>query len=136
MLVVYRVARMTKGLRVASFFSGIGGFDLGLERAGMNVIFQCEINEFCKKVLKKHWPNVHLESDILQLKAKDIPEAELWAGGFPCQDVSLANQGKRKGLEGFRSGLFYKYAELIAEKFPRWILVENVPGLLNCSISN
>ena len=122
---------MTRGLRVASFFSGIGGFDLGLERAGMNVVFQCEINEFCKKVLKKHWPNVQLESDILQLKAKDIPEAELWAGGFPCQDVSLANQGKRKGLEGFRSGLFYKYAELIAEKFPRWILIENVPGLLN-----
>lgn len=123
--------KMNKGLRVASFFSGIGGFDLGLERAGMNVVFQCEINEFCKKVLKKHWPNVPLESDILELNANDIPEAELWAGGFPCQDVSLANQGKRKGLEGFRSGLFYKYAELISERLPRWIIVENVPGLLN-----
>jgi DNA (cytosine-5)-methyltransferase 1 len=122
---------MTSPLRVASFFSGIGGFDLGLERAGMNVVFQCEINEFCKKVLKKHWPLVPLASDILSLEADDIPEAELWAGGFPCQDVSLANQGKRKGLEGFRSGLFYKYAELIAERIPRWILVENVPGLLN-----
>jgi DNA (cytosine-5)-methyltransferase 1 len=122
---------MDSGLRVASFFSGIGGFDLGLERAGMQVVFQCEINEFCKKVLKKHWPDVPLESDILKLNANDIPEAELWAGGFPCQDVSLANQGKRKGLEGFRSGLFYKYAELIAERLPRWILVENVPGLLN-----
>jgi DNA (cytosine-5)-methyltransferase 1 len=122
---------MTSGLRVASFFSGIGGFDLGLERAGMKVVFQCEINEFCKKVLKKHWPLVPLQSDILELEASDIPEAELWAGGFPCQDVSLANQGKRKGLEGFRSGLFYKYAELIAERLPRWILIENVPGLLN-----
>ena len=79
---------MTRNLRVASFFSGIGGFDLGLERAGMNVVFQCEINEFCKKVLKKHWPHVRLESDILQLKADDILEAELWAGGFPCQLVS------------------------------------------------
>jgi DNA (cytosine-5)-methyltransferase 1 len=122
---------MDKGLRVASFFSGIGGFDLGLERAGMNVVFQCEINEFCKKVLKKHWPQVPLVSDILSLEADDIPDAELWAGGFPCQDVSLANQGKRKGLEGIRSGLFYKYAELIAKRLPRWILVENVPGLLN-----
>jgi DNA (cytosine-5)-methyltransferase 1 len=122
---------MSKGLRVASFFSGIGGFDLGLERAGMNVVFQCEINEFCKKVLKKHWPDIPLKSDILELEADDIPETELWAGGFPCQDVSLANQGKRKGLEGFRSGLFYKYAELISERLPRWILVENVPGLLN-----
>ncbi|MDR1180080.1 MAG: DNA (cytosine-5-)-methyltransferase [Spirochaetales bacterium] len=122
---------MNNSLRVASFFSGIGGFDLGLERAGMKVVFQCEINEFCKKVLKKHWPQVPLKSDILELKSGDIPEAELWVGGFPCQDVSLANQGKRKGLEGFRSGLFYKYAELIAERKPRWILVENVPGLLN-----
>ncbi|MCL2228116.1 MAG: DNA (cytosine-5-)-methyltransferase [Oscillospiraceae bacterium] len=122
---------MIKKLRVASFFSGIGGFDLGLERAGMCVVFQCEINEFCKKVLRKHWPNVQLESDILQVNADNIPEAELWAGGFPCQDVSLANQGKRKGLEGFRSGLFYKYAELVAKRVPRWILIENVPGLLN-----
>jgi DNA (cytosine-5)-methyltransferase 1 len=122
---------MDKSLRVASFFSGIGGFDLGLERAGMKVVFQCEINEFCKKVLKKHWPKVQLENDILSLEANKIPEAELWAGGFPCQDVSLANQGKRRGLEGFRSGLFYKFAELVVERRPRWIIVENVPGLLN-----
>jgi DNA (cytosine-5)-methyltransferase 1 len=102
---------MTNALRVASFFSGIGGFDLGLERAGMNVVFQCEINEFCKKVLKKHWPLVPLQSDILSLGADEIPEAELWAGGFPYQDVSLANQGKRKGLEGsghwMNSGIAY-----------------------------
>jgi DNA (cytosine-5)-methyltransferase 1 len=122
---------MNSGIQVASFFSGIGGFDLGLERAGMKVVFQCEINEFCKKVLRKHWPHVPLRSDILELEADDIPEAGLWVGGFPCQDVSLANQGKRKGLEGFRSGLFYKYAELISKRKPRWILVENVPGLLN-----
>ena len=128
--------RMISELRVASFFSGIGGFDLGLERAGMNVVFQCEINTFCKKVLKKHWPHVQLESDILQLNVYDIPEAELWAGGFPCQDVSLANQGKRKGLEGFRSGLFFKFAELIAERLPRWIIIENVPGLLNSNNGN
>lgn len=120
-------------LRVASFFSGIGGIDLGLERAGMQVVFQCEINQFGRKILKKHWPTVQLEGDINDVKEEDIPEAELWCGGFPCQDLSLANQGKRKGLEGARSGLFYKFAQLIKAKKhkPRWVLMENVPGLLN-----
>lgn len=119
-------------LRVASFFAGIGGFDLGLERAGMEVTFQCEINKFCQQVLKMHWPTVPLFADINKVNASDIPEdTQVWAGGFPCQDLSLANQGKRRGLEGARSGLFYKYAELISERRPRWVIIENVPGLLN-----
>jgi DNA (cytosine-5)-methyltransferase 1 len=119
-------------LKVASFFAGIGGFDLGLERAGMKVAFQCEINKFCQKVLKKHWPKVPLHFDIEKLESVDIPkDAQVWCGGFPCQDLSLANQGKRKGLEGERSGLFYRYAELISAHKPRWVIVENVPGLLN-----
>ena len=119
-------------LEVASFFAGIGGFDLGLERAGMKVAFQCEINKFCQKILKKHWPNVPLYFDIEKVDPADIPKnAQVWCGGFPCQDLSLANQGKRKGLEGERSGLFYRYAELIAAHKPRWVIVENVPGLLN-----
>ena len=120
-------------IRVASFFSGIGGIDLGLEQAGMKVVFQCEINTFGRAVLQKHWPKVKLEGDINNVKAEEIPQAELWCGGFPCQDLSLANQGKRKGLEGARSGLFYTFAELIRaqKKKPRWILMENVPGLLN-----
>lgn len=118
-------------MKVASFFAGIGGFDLGLERAGMEVIFQCEINKFSRKVLKKHWPNVFLWDDILTLSDTTIPEADLWCGGFPCQDLSLANQGKRKGLGGSRSGLFFKFADLISKKFPAWIIIENVPGLLN-----
>jgi DNA (cytosine-5)-methyltransferase 1 len=119
-------------LKVASFFAGIGGFDLGLERAGMKVVFQCEINRFCQKVLKSHWPNVPLHSDISKVEPTDIPNnAQVWCGGFPCQDLSLANQGKRRGLEGERSGLFYKYAELIGSRKPRWVIIENVPGLLN-----
>lgn len=118
-------------MKVASFFSGIGGFDLGLERVGMEVVFQCEIDSFCQKVLKKHWPNIKLMGDINDVTITDLPRAELWAGGFPCQDVSLANQGKRKGLRGDRSGLFYKYADLIEEGKPDWVLIENVPGLLN-----
>ncbi|HHB1548633.1 TPA: DNA cytosine methyltransferase [Vibrio parahaemolyticus] len=117
--------------KVASFFAGIGGFDLGCERAGMEVVFQCEVNSFCQKVLKKHWPSIPLHSDIKTLSAGDIPDANIWCGGFPCQDVSLANQGKRKGLKGERSGLFYTYAELVRERRPDWIIIENVPGLLN-----
>lgn len=120
-------------MKVASFFSGIGGIDLGLERSGMEVVFQCEINPFGRSILKKHWPDVKLVGDINDVKPDDVPEAELWCGGFPCQDLSLANQGKRQGLEGARSGLFYMFAELIRaqEKKPRWVFMENVPGLLN-----
>jgi DNA (cytosine-5)-methyltransferase 1 len=119
-------------LKVASFFAGIGGFDLGFERSGMEVVFQCEINKFGQSVLKKHWPNVILIDDIKSVKAKDIPKsADLWCGGFPCQDLSSANQGKRKGLEGERSGLFYEFCRLVKEKKPKWIVLENVPGLLN-----
>lgn len=122
---------MGSDIRVASFFAGIGGFDLGFERAGMTVVFQCEINGFCQKILRKHWPHVLLMGDIYNVRPEDIPESELWCGGFPCQDLSLANQGKRKGLGGSRSALFYKFAELIARKPPRWVVIENVPGLLN-----
>ncbi len=118
-------------MRVASFFAGIGGFDLGLERAGMEVVFQCEINSFCQRVLSARWPHIPLHDDISTLRAKDIPESDIWTGGFPCQDVSLANQGKRKGLKGERSGLFYAFAELVEERRPSWIILENVPGLLN-----
>lgn len=117
--------------KVASFFAGIGGFDLGLERSNMSVVFQCEINSFCRSVLQKNWPNLPLHDDIETLSASDIPESNVWCGGFPCQDLSLANQGKRKGLSGKRSGLFFTYAELIRQRRPDWIIIENVPGLLN-----
>jgi len=118
-------------MRVASFFSGIGGFDLGFEQAGMEVVFQCEKNDFACQVLKKHWPNVPLHGDIKTLKSEDVPQADLYCGGFPCQDLSLANQGKRQGLSGDRSGLFYEYARLIEDNTPKWVIIENVPGLLN-----
>jgi len=118
-------------MRIASFFSGIGGIDKGFENAGMEVVYQCEILPFGQKVLRKHWPNIKLDGDITKVTESDIPDVDVFVGGFPCQDLSLANQGKRKGLEGSRSGLFYKYAELIEAKHPRWVFIENVPGLLN-----
>jgi DNA (cytosine-5)-methyltransferase 1 len=118
-------------LQVASFFSGIGGFDLAFEQVGCQVVFQCERDKFCQKVLHKHWPNVECHPDIEQITPYDIPQAQIWCGGFPCQDLSLANQGKRQGLEGKRSGLFTKFAELASASKPRWMVIENVPGLLN-----
>jgi len=122
---------MERRLQVASFFSGIGGFDLGFELAGMTVVMQCEIDSFCRKVLKKHWPDIPLYGDIADIKSEQIPHADVYVAGFPCQDLSLANQGKRKGLEGKRSGLFYEFIRLVEERQPRWIVIENVPGLLN-----
>jgi DNA (cytosine-5)-methyltransferase 1 len=118
-------------LRVASFFSGIGGFDLAFEQAGCRVVFQCERDTFCRKVLHKHWPAVPCADDINSVTTDDIPQAEIWCGGFPCQDLSLANQGKRQGLEGKRSGLFTQFAGLASEARPKWLVIENVPGLLN-----
>jgi DNA (cytosine-5)-methyltransferase 1 len=118
-------------LKVASFFTGIGGFDLAFQQEGCEVVFQCEIDSFCQKVLQKHWPDVARKTDITKVEPGDIPEADIWCAGFPCQDLSLANQGKRLGLEGKRSGLFNQFADLVESARPRWLVIENVPGLLN-----
>lgn len=119
-------------MKVASFFTGIGGLDLGLEKAGHQIVFQCEIDKFCQKVLKHHWPNVLFHENILEItNAKTIPTADIWCGGFPCQDVSLARARPRDGLRGSRSGLFYKFAELLSETRPNIVIIENVPGLLS-----
>ena len=118
-------------IRVASFFAGIGGFDLGFERVGMETVWQCEKKEFCLDILEKQWPNVLRAEDIQGVKADDIPDAEIWAGGFPCQDVSLARMGPRSGLRGKQSGLFYDFAALIAARRPQVVVLENVAALLS-----
>lgn len=115
----------------ASLFSGIGGFDLGFQDAGFDVSFQCEIDKFCLDILRRHWPNVRKSEDISTLQATDIPKSDVWVGGFPCQDVSLARMGYRPGLKGKRSGLFHQFARLIGDANPRVILLENVAGLLS-----
>jgi len=123
---------MKKKYRIASFFAGIGGFDIAFERESFKTTFLCEINDFCSQVLNKHWPNVTKFTDINQLSADEIPEAEVWCGGFPCQDISVARgASQRLGLGGERSGLFYKYAKLISEKKPKVVIIENVEGLFN-----
>ena len=116
---------------VASLFSGIGGFDLGFERAGFKSAFQCESSPFCLDVLAHHWPKTPRWDDIKELSGEDIPLSDVWAAGFPCQDVSLARMGQRSGLQGKNSGLFYEFARLVDEARPKVVLLENVHGLLN-----
>src|SRR5437764_11993209 len=77
-------------LKLNSFFSGIGGFDLAFARAGVHPIFQCEKDPYCRSVLERHWRDMPHSSDITKLDAKSIPFAHIWSAGFPCQDVSVA----------------------------------------------
>lgn len=119
-------------LRLNSFFAGIGGFDLGFEKQGFTTEYLCEINPFCNEVLSTHWPNAKRATDICQINAADIPDAEVWCGGFPCQDISVARgASQRLGLHGTRSGLFYEFASLVEKKKPSVVLIENVEGLFN-----
>jgi len=119
-------------MRVLDLFSGIGGFSLGLERAGMRTVAFCEIDPFAQRVLQKHWPEVPIYDDIRSLTAEQLAAdgigVDLICGGFPCQDISLA--GKGAGLEGERSGLWREFARLIGELRPRFGIVENVAALL------
>ena len=115
-------------MRFGSLFAGIGGFDLGLERAGMECVWQVEINPFCRKVLEKHWPNVRRYEDVRDVGIRNLEPVDLICGGFPCQDIS--NAGKRAGIEGERSGLWSEFHRIICELRPRYALVENVAALL------
>ena len=117
-------------LTVGSLFSGIGGFELGLERTGgFKTAWQCEKDEFCLKVLAKHWPDVKRFTDIKEMGIEEnIPYVDVICGGFPCQPVSCA--GKRKGKEDKR-WLWPEFYRIVCQVKPRWVLVENAPGLLS-----
>jgi DNA (cytosine-5)-methyltransferase 1 len=124
--------RGRSGLRVASLFAGIGGFDKAFETANARIVVQCEIDPFCRAVLKRHWPEAVLLEDIRKIEPDEFPTADIWTAGFPCQDVSLArgNHG-RNGLKGNHTSLFFRLVELVEAKRPKVILLENVVGLLN-----
>ena len=120
------------GISVASFFSGIGGFDLGFQNAGITVRYQCELDDFCTSILGRHWPNVPRTRDIREVNnGKAVPQAELWCAGFPCQDVSLARARERLGLRGRNTSLFFEFARVLADAKPPVVLLENVSGLLS-----
>jgi len=117
-------------MNVLDLFSGIGGFSLGLERAGMKTIAFCEVDKKCQEVLRKHWKDVPIFDDVTTLKGTDIDgTVDVICGGFPCQDISLA--GKGAGLEGERSGLWWEFHRLIKEIKPKWAIIENVSALRN-----
>lgn len=116
-------------MKFISLFSGVGGFDLGLERAGMECVAQVEINKAARGVLATHYPHVERLEDVTKVGKHNLPSVDLICGGSPCQDVSVA--GHRKGLAGERSGLFFEFIRILNELAPAWFVFENVPGLLS-----
>jgi DNA (cytosine-5)-methyltransferase 1 len=115
-------------MTVGSLFSGVGGFDIGLERAGYEIVWQCEADPKCQSVLRRHWPDVRLIDDVERMPS-DAEPVDLVCGGFPCTDVSLA--GRRAGLAGEQSGLWFAMLRTLRALRPRWVVIENVPGLLS-----
>jgi DNA (cytosine-5)-methyltransferase 1 len=113
-----------------SLFSGIGGFDLGFERAGIRTVWQVEIDPYCRRVLELHFPDARRYHNIKRLKR--IAIVDIISGGFPCQDISQA--GRRRGIDGKRSGLWSEMWRIIRIVRPRFVVVENVAALLHRGI--
>lgn len=114
-----------------SLFAGIGGFDLGFERAGMVCKWQVEINEFSLKVLSRHWPRVNKYGDIKKLTGRELGHVRVICGGFPCQPVSYA--GNRLAQDDER-WLWPEFFRIVCGIRPEFVVVENVPGLLSAGI--
>ena len=127
-LIVGRAVEYTEPMKVGSLFSGIGGLDLGLERAGMDVIWQSEIDPYACKVLNKHWPTVPNLGNIKEIDWSQVERPDVICGGYPCQPFSTA--GKRQG-EGDARHLWPWVRECIAELRPRYAVLENVRGHLS-----
>lgn len=122
-------------MKFIDFFAGVGGFHSGLENAGMKCIGWCEFDKFAQKSYRAIYDTERLwfADDIRKVRGWDLPKADLWTFGFPCQDVSIA--GKQKGIKrGTRSGLFYEVMRLLdeaEENRPKWLICENVKNLLS-----
>ena len=118
-----------------SLFAGVGGFDLAMQRQGVKVVASVEIDKKCNEVLAKHFPEATQFTDVTTVKGEDLinagfnPSKGIITGGFPCQDLSVA--GKRAGLAGERSGLFWEIARIVDETQTEYFVIENVPGLLS-----
>jgi DNA (cytosine-5)-methyltransferase 1 len=118
-----------------SLFAGIGGFDLAMQRQGVKVVASVEIDPKCNEVLAKHFPEATQFTDVTTVTGEDLinagftPSTGIITGGFPCQDLSVA--GKRAGLAGERSGLFWEIARIVDETQTEYFIIENVPGLLS-----
>tara|TARA_R100000458_G_C8269995_1_gene244728 strand:+ start:1480 stop:2235 length:756 start_codon:yes stop_codon:yes gene_type:complete len=120
-----------KMITIGSLFSGIGCFELGLLRGIPNsqVIWQCEKDTFCQSILKKHWPNTRLYTDITKMDTQDVVRPDIMCAGFPCQDLSIS--GLKRGIyEGKKSNLYWYAFSLFSRLRPEVIVLENVPNLL------
>ena len=115
-------------MRIGSLFAGIGGFDLGFERAGFAVSWQVEKDKYCQRVLAKHWPHVPRFTDVRDCGRHNLEPVDVITGGFPCQDLSAA--GKMAGLDGEQSGLWREMLRIVGEVRPRFVVMENVTMLL------
>lgn len=116
-------------MRAFSLFSGIGGFDLALQRTGHELVGACEIDKYARSVYARRFPNVKLWQNATTIDPKDIPDFDIMCAGFPCQAFSIA--GQRSGFEDTRGSLFFEIARIVKEKLPSVLLLENVRGLLN-----
>ena len=126
---------MQKEFKMCSLFSGIGGLELGLEAAvpGLRTCWQVEQDDFCRRVLAKHWPDAERFEDVRTVELEDIRGADVLCGGFPCQDISVA--GKGAGLAGERSGLWWEMHRIISLALPRIVVAENVSALTSRGLS-
>tara|TARA_R100000951_G_scaffold54892_1_gene46108 strand:- start:35 stop:1156 length:1122 start_codon:yes stop_codon:yes gene_type:complete len=120
-----------KKLKIGSLFAGIGGFELGIERAIPNAetVWQVEQNKYCQGILKKHWPNATIYDDVRNITQHNVEPVDILIGGFPCQSISVA--GKQRGLEDEKkSGLWWEFHRIISELRPRIVVMENVANVL------
>lgn len=122
-------------LKILDLFSGIGGFSLGLERAGMETIAFCEIEDYPRKVLAKHWPDVPIFNDVRNVDYEQFRGVDIICGGFPCTDASTA-QENRTGTTGERTGLYREIIRAICMVRPKYTIMENVAGLLDTGMGN
>ena len=131
----FRQTKLVLMLTGVSLFAGVGGFDLAMQRQGVKVVASVEIDKKCNEVLAQHFPDATQFTDVTTVTGKDLidagftPRTGIITGGFPCQDLSVA--GKRAGLAGERSGLFWEIARIVDETQTEYFIIENVPGLLS-----
>lgn len=117
-------------ITIGSLFSGIGGFELGLERAIPNskTTWQVEQNKYCHTILSKHWPDAKIYNDVRDITKDNVSPVDILCGGFPCQDISTA--GKEGGIHAEKSGLWWEMLRIISELRPRVAVLENVPNII------
>jgi DNA (cytosine-5)-methyltransferase 1 len=116
-------------LKALSLFSGIGGFDLALNRLGVEIIGACEIDEYARQIYHRHFPTVPIHEDATKLNPDDLPSFDILVAGFPCQSFSYA--GQRRGLDDTRGSLFFEIIRIAKAKRPDYLILENVTGLLS-----